>query len=108
MTVPGARPSFFASTSSRTHLPVGGRSPILSRSGVPSLPQAITFWPQYARWLQAPDVPLEHDLLGRIERIEIDLGEEGVSLADLELPPGVLEEPLLEPLGRDPQARPGR
>ena len=77
-----------------------------NRSAVPSLPQPITFSPQYARWLQAPaGVPLKHDLLGRIERVEENLGEEGVPLADLELPSGAVEEPLLEPLRGDPQGR---
>ena len=44
--VPGASLSLATGTSSRTHCLVAGRSPIRSRSGVPSLPQSITFSPQ--------------------------------------------------------------
>src|SRR5262249_23141557 len=50
-------------------------------------------------------VPLEHDLLGRIEGIEEDVHKQRVSLADLEPLAGVLEEPLLGPRSRDSQGR---
>ena len=50
-------------------------------------------------------VPLEHQLRGRIRRVDINISKQRVAGADLELAPGVVEEPLIEPLGRDCAAR---
>ena len=68
---------------------------------MPSVPQSITFSPQYARWVQPPLVcHWSISSSRRIGGVEIDISEQRVAGADLELAPGVVEEPLIEPLGR--------
>ena len=45
-------------------------------------------------------VPLEHQLTGRIRWINIDISKQRVTGSDLELSARVVEESLIEPLGR--------
>ena len=104
--VPGLSLSLATGTSSRTHFSDGGQvadSQPLGRAVLAPVDHVLA--PVRAVAPASARVPLQHQLPGRIERVDINISKQRVARADLELASGVVEEPLIEPLAVIPQGR---
>ena len=100
MTVPGWMPTCAASTSSRTHCPELGQLPHGATFGGTVRAPIDQVLPPVGPVLPLSGVPLQHDLLGGIVRVEVDVGEQLVILADPQAGGRLLEKVLAASLRR--------